>query len=427
MTATVRSANSVGTPLGHVFSRRRVLQGGGLAVTALAAAACGGRGGGAAGSGDEVSSLTILDYYADDPDNGIFQATLEAAAQQVGVTIEREAVHGTSLIQKVLQMSSSRTLPDLLMLDNPDLQQIAATGALTPLSDLGFSAEGFIDGFVGAGTYEGSLYGMGPCANTLGLYYNQELLDRAGLEVPTTWEELQAAAKTLTGNDRYGIAFCAKASYEGAWQFLPFFWSAGADETDIATEEAAQALQFWVDLLADGSASQSVLNWTQTEVGEQFTSGKAAMVIDGPWLTTTFEESDVDWAVTQIPTPEAGGTVVAPLGGELWTIPQTGDEPRQRKAMELLQVLLGEDTLLELNTSRYTIPTRESVDEAYLSGLPEMESLVNSVNNGRSRTAQLGEAWPKTAEALYNAVQAALTGQAKPLEALQTAKADYVD
>lgn len=55
-----------------------------------------------------------------------------------------------------------------------------------------------------------------------------------------------------------------------------------------------------------------------------------------------------------------------------------------------------------------------------------MESLVTSVNNGRSRTAKLGEAWPKTAEALYNAVQSALTGQAEPLEALTTAKADLI-
>lgn len=407
------------------IARRRLLQGTALALAAVPLAACGGGGGAKSGSGD-ATTLKILDYYADDPDNGIFAEALEAAAKKVGVTIEREAVHGTSLIQKVLQMSSSRTLPDLLMLDNPDLQQIAATGALTPLGDLGFKAEGFIEGFVGAGTYEGELYGMGPCANTLGLYYNKDLLDAAGVAVPATWDELKAAAKTLTSGDTYGIAFCAKASYEGSWQFLPFFWSAGADETDIATPEAASALQLWVDLVRDGSASESVLNWSQTEVGEQFTSAKAAMVIDGPWLTTTFDKSDVNWAVAQIPVPAAGDTAVAPLGGELWTIPQTGDQAKQAKAMELLQALLDDDTVLELNTTRFTIPTKEAVDAAYVEALPQMESLVTAVNNGRSRTAQLGEAWPKTAEALYNAIQSALTGKEEPLAALETAKSDFL-
>ncbi|MCI7456131.1 sugar ABC transporter substrate-binding protein [Actinomyces urogenitalis] len=407
------------------IARRRLLYGTALALAAVPLAACGGGGGAKSGSGD-ATTLKILDYYADDPDNGIFAEALEAAAKKVGVTIEREAVHGTSLIQKVLQMSSSRTLPDLLMLDNPDLQQIAATGALTPLGDLGFKAEGFIEGFVGAGTYEGELYGMGPCANTLGLYYNKDLLDAAGVAVPATWDGLKAAAKTLTSGDTYGIAFCAKASYEGSWQFLPFFWSAGADETDIATPEAASALQLWVDLVRDGSASESVLNWSQTEVGEQFTSAKAAMVIDGPWLTTTFDKSDVNWAVAQIPVPAAGDTAVAPLGGELWTIPQTGDQAKQAKAMELLQALLDDDTVLELNTTRFTIPTKEAVDAAYIEALPQMESLVTAVNNGRSRTAQLGEAWPKTAEALYNAIQSALTGKEEPLAALETAKSDFL-
>mgnify|MGYP000932567770 CR=1 FL=1 len=349
----------------QLINRRRLLQGAALAAAAVPLAACGGS------SGD--APLKILDYYADDPDNGIYQKALEAAAQKIGVTIEREAVHGTGLIQKVLQMSSSRTLPDVLMLDNPDLQQIAATGALTPLSSLGFDSQGFIDGFVGAGTYDGELYGMEPCANTLGLYYNQDVLSAAGVTVPTTWEELKTAAAALTSGGSYGIAFCAKASYEGSWQFLPFFWSAGADETDIATPQAAAALQLWVDLVKSGSASQSVLNWSQTEVGEQFTSGRAAMVVDGPWLTTTFDESDVNWAVAQIPVPEAGRPAVAPLGGELWTVPQTGDKDRQGKAMELIKVLLGDDTMLSLNTTRYTIPTKESVDAPYLAALPQME------------------------------------------------------
>ncbi|MDO4242915.1 MAG: sugar ABC transporter substrate-binding protein [Actinomyces sp.] len=415
MTPTIPTTHSM-------LARRRVLQATALTALSLPLAACGSSG----GSSGEVTSLTVLDYYADEPDKTVFQEALDAAAKKVGVTITRESVAGTSLIQKVLQMSSSKTLPDLLMIDNPDLQQIAATGALAPLSTFGITTEGFIDGFVGAGTYEDELYGMGPCANTLGLYYNKDLLDAAGVTVPTTWDELKATAKALTKDDVYGVAFCAKASYEGSWQFLPFFWSAGADETDIATPEAASALQLWVDLVNEGSASQSVLNWGQGDLGEQFTSGKAAMVVNGPWMTTTFNESGINWAVAEIPVPTAGATAVSPLGGELWTVPQTGDEARQKKAAELLSVLLGEDSILDLNTTRFTIPTREAVDADYLAELPDMEPLVTAVNNGRARTAKLGEAWPKTAEALYNAMQSALTGKAAPLEALQTAKADFV-
>ena len=62
---------------------------------------------------------------------------MDTCAKQLAITIKREAVPGPTLIQKVLQQASSKTLPDVLMLDNPDIQQIAETGALAPLGDFG--------------------------------------------------------------------------------------------------------------------------------------------------------------------------------------------------------------------------------------------------------------------------------------------------
>lgn len=70
------------------IARRRLLQGTALALAAVPLAACGGGGGTKSSSGD-VTTLKILDYDADDPDNGIFAEALEAAAKKVGVTIER--------------------------------------------------------------------------------------------------------------------------------------------------------------------------------------------------------------------------------------------------------------------------------------------------------------------------------------------------
>ena len=121
----------------------------------LALSACGGSSGGgstassgggassSSGGGGATTTLRVLDYYNNDPGKTVWQKTLEGCASQTGVKISREAVPGATLIQKVLQQASSRTLPDLLMLDNPDLQQIAATGALAPLDQFGISAVGF--------------------------------------------------------------------------------------------------------------------------------------------------------------------------------------------------------------------------------------------------------------------------------------------
>ncbi len=88
---------------------------------------------------------------------------------------------GDTLIPKVLQQASSKTLPDVLMLDNPDVQQIAATGALAPLNDLGLNADGVIQGMVDATSYQGKLYGLAPVTNTIAMFYNKDMLAEAGV------------------------------------------------------------------------------------------------------------------------------------------------------------------------------------------------------------------------------------------------------
>jgi multiple sugar transport system substrate-binding protein len=386
----------------------------------LAAAACGG--GGSDDSGDS-GTLRVLDYYNNEPDKTVYQQALEKCGQQNGVTIERETVPGANLIAKVLQQSSSRTLPDVLMIDNPDLQQIAATGALAPVTDFGLSADGYAKGVVDASTYQGKLFGLQPVTNTIGLFYNKDLLAEAGVQPPTTWAELRTAAKTLTKGDRYGVAFSAPANYEGTWQFLPFMWSNGGDEKNIATPQVAQALQLWVDLLGDKSASRSVLNWTQADVNDQFKAGKAAMMVNGPWQFPVLnEDTKLHYDVVPIPAPQAGGTVVAPLGGETWTIPQTGSKDRQAKAAKVIGCLNADDSQLSLGKLRQTVPTKTALGEQFVAANPSMKAFTTAVQTARARTGELGADWPKAATKIYTGVQTALTGGAAPQQALQQAQ-----
>src|SRR3954452_7793483 len=146
----------------------------GAALASLTFAGCA-PSGGSSGSSGGAKALTIEDYYQA-PYNPIY----EKCAKQVGnpkLTITHVA--GAGLIAKVLQQASSRTLPDVLMLDNPDIQQIAATGALNPLDDYGINADGYAAGPVAAATYDGKLYGLQPGANTLAIFYNKDILDKA--------------------------------------------------------------------------------------------------------------------------------------------------------------------------------------------------------------------------------------------------------
>jgi multiple sugar transport system substrate-binding protein len=375
------------------------------------------------GSSAEVKSLRVLDYYNNEPDKSVYTKLLDACGQKNGVTIDREAVPGADLIAKILQQASSRTLPDVLMIDNPELQQIAATGALTPLSDYGLSAEGYAKGVIDASTYKGKLYGLQPITNTIALFYNKDILAKAGVTPPTTWEELRTAAKKLTSGKRYGVAFSAPANYEGTWQFLPFMWSNGGDEKNIATPEVAAALQLWVDLVKDGSASKSVVTWTQADVNDQFKAGNAAMMVNGPWQFPVLNAVPaLHYEVVPIPAPKAGQPVVAPLGGETWTVPNTGNKARQTIAAKIVQCLNSDENQLLLGTQRQTVPTKTALQDKFAADQPSMKAFTTMVKTARARTGELGADWPKAATKIYTGVQSALADGVSPLEALQKAQ-----
>jgi multiple sugar transport system substrate-binding protein len=391
---------------------------------ALPLAACSSGGStSSSGSSAAVTTLSVVDYYNNEPDNGFYQKALDACGQANGITIQRQAIPGASLIAKVLQMSSSRTLPDVLMLDNPDLQQIASTGALTPLSDYGLSADGYIKGVVDASTYEGKLYGLQPVTNSIGLFYNTDLLSAAGVKPPTTWDELKAAAQKLTKGDQYGIAFAAPANYEGTWQFLPFMWSNGGDEKDIATPQTAAALQLWVDLVNSGSASKSVVTWTQADVNDQFAAGKAAMMINGPWqLPVLNKKAGLHFGILPTPAPKAGDTVISPLGGETWTVPNTGDKAKEAAAAKIVACLNSDQSQMTLAAERQTVPTKTALASSFDAAQPSMKGFTAIVQTARARTGELGVNWPAAATKIYTAVQSSLAGGVPPLTALQQAQ-----
>ena len=141
-----------------------------------------------------------------------------------------------------------------------------------------------------------------PGANTIAIFYNKDILEKAGVQPPKTWDELKSH---LQAADRrqgmYGFAFNATNDYEGSWQFLPPMWTNGGDETDLTTPQVAEALQLWKDLVDDGSASKSVVNWSQGDVNDQFVAGKAAMMLNGPWNIPSLKKAKVNFGVVTFP------------------------------------------------------------------------------------------------------------------------------
>jgi multiple sugar transport system substrate-binding protein len=408
---------------------RRALALAGTAALLATASACSSSGssGASAGSSPGGSSaaitLTAMDYFTSEPAHSAVGDILNSCAASAGVKIVHESVANPQLMPKVLQELSSHTLPDLLMLDNPNLQQIAQTGALTPLDTAGVNLDGYYPSILAAGSYQGKVYGLAPGVNSIALIYNKSMLAAAGISSPpATWAELTADASKLTTSQHEGFALSADNDGEGAWQYLPFFWSNGADFTSLDSAAAVQSLQLLTGMVSDGSMSKSVVNWAQSDVNDQFIAGKVAMMVNGPWQFPLLNAAtSLHYGVAPIPVPAAGDTLKVPLGGEVWTVPVTSTATEQAAGKVLACMNSSANQLSYAKQVGY-VPSLESAATQLAASDPSMGPFVTEVATALSRTAEVGTKYPAIATAIETAEQSALTGASSAQKALATAQ-----
>jgi multiple sugar transport system substrate-binding protein len=404
-------------------SRRRalaVVSAASVVLAALAGCSSSSSGSGSGGSGQ--ITLTEMDYYGSAPQNSQIQGVLTQCGNQVGVKVVHQEVPRAQLVPKLLQDAAARTLPDLMLVDNPDLQQLASTGGLVSLSANGLSTTGLYPSIVSAGQYQGQTYGIAPGVNDLALYYNKDLFTKAGLTPPATWAELTADAKTLTSGSVKGIAFSAAATEEGSFQFEPFFWSAGADLKSLDSAQAVQALTLWQTLVQGGYASKSVVNWSQADVEAQFQAGNAAMMVNGPWQLPLLDAAKgLNFGVIPIPVPAIGQPAVSPLGGEVWAVGHS-DSDREAQAVAVVKCLLTPSISSEWSKDAGYIPSNQASAAALATSDPQLAPFIAEVGTAKARTAELGTQYPKVSTALWTAIQQALAGGTSPQSALSQAQ-----
>ena len=111
------------------------------------------------------------------------------------------------LSKSLVQGGVGGSVPDLAICDNVDNQNFAALGLLTDItSDVADMKDDFYEGPWNSGTLDGKNYGLPLNSNNLSLFYNKDMLDKAGLQPPTTWDELTAVSQALSTAGVTGLA-----------------------------------------------------------------------------------------------------------------------------------------------------------------------------------------------------------------------------
>ncbi|HEX2144324.1 MAG TPA: extracellular solute-binding protein [Glycomyces sp.] len=403
-----------------------------LARSAAAAAACAALAFAAACSGggsedQDADTYTWWDPYPQHAEGSDWANRVAACGDAAGVTIERTASDTTALTNQTLLAAQEGTSPDIVLLDNPAVSTLADTGMLTTVDELGLDVSGIDENLLAAGVVDESTYGIPVGANTLALYYNADILEAAGVDPAsvTDWASLTAALSQVTGNGAKGITFAGIGTEEGSFQFLPWFWGAGADLKDLDSPEAVAALELWTGWLDEGYAPDSVITNSQNTTWEEFLTGEYAFAVNGTWQVNSAAEAGFATGVVPLPA-QGGGTAPAPTGGEFIVAPVQSDPERYDITRQIAECMTTTEGFVETATTfAYYIPPTAEAQEALLEAQPELQPWVDAVRGAKGRTSDnLGTDYPKISEAMWTAVQNALSGSATPAEALAQAQAD---
>jgi multiple sugar transport system substrate-binding protein len=150
------------------------------------------------------------------------------------------------------------------------------------------------------------------------------------------------------------------------------------------------------------------------------------MIIDGPWIFPELNAAgwkyNQQYGIAQIPVRQAGQKVITPLGGETMDIGAGGSTAQQKAAWQWIQGMQQPATMTHVTSQMYYLPTKPAVVSQYLKGGPEYTVFAQEIQTARPRTTEYGANYPKVSQAIWTAIQAAITGTASVNSALQTAQ-----
>lgn len=318
------------------------------------------------------------------------------------------------------------TPPDCVLVDNPDFAAYIAMGAFEALddriADWEYGKDDFYPGPWASATWEGKQYGIPFETNTLVLFYNVDMFEKAGLDPdkpPTTWEELNQYAEKLTKDGVYGLSVCAVASEEGTFQWLPFLQQSGGNVFNLDSPEAVEALQLWVDWVENGYVSKEILNMDQwSGVRPQFQNENAAMMVNGPWCIVPIrnEVPNLNWRLAVLP-----GRVkqASAMGGV--NIGIVKGAKNADAAWQYIKWLYRPEAIAEFWQKFGTLPLMPEIAESapYWKGDPVYDVLLEQMKYAAPRGPH--PKWPEISTAIYTAMQEALTGVKTSEQALADA------
>ena len=244
-------------------------------------------------------------------------------------------------------------LPDVLTVDGPNISAYAANGIIQPLADLTEEEEGaYLPSIIEQGTVNDDLYALGVMESSVGFYYNKDIIEEAGIEIPDadhpwTWSEFLDILEDLKPlmDEKEDMTFPVGES--SIYYYAPFVWSGGGElvsddglEVDgyFNSETTAAAMDYFRTIVENGYMSEAPID-------HLFESGRAAFKFDGAWEVNTVYTSYPDLNLGVAPyvvSDDWDGSTYTPTGS--WAFAASSETEDIGAATELVKWMSGVDS-----------------------------------------------------------------------------------
>lgn len=302
-------------------------------------------------AGGEAAGETLTLWLAGDTDTPVEleEWLVTSFEEETGATLDVQRIPWGELLQRANQaLPDPDNTPDVIEMGNTQVPTYTSVGAfedLTPLlSDLGdIGPEGFIE----AGTYEDTVYAVPYYWGSRYIFFDKAAFADAGLEVPTTLDELSTAAIALReagGDDFAGLWLPGQDWRNGiSWLF--------AHGGDIATLDGDQ----WVGALSTPESIAGLTQWQELYQGAStapqdgkdaepwvpFNNGEAAMFMAPSWARWSVDEAKAeDLGALALPGVDGG---VAPVFAGGSNIAISAQSQHKDLAADLMRLIFSDD------------------------------------------------------------------------------------
>lgn len=218
--------------------------------------------------------------------------------------------------KKLALALTEKEMPDLVIADQSNMQAYIRKGLLEDITSyVRYSQreDEYFASALGSVKSQERYYGMPFCSSTAALFYNKEVLEKAGIEAPENFHELVLAAKVLSEGDTYGFGMPAASGGQSASSVLPWVISTGDSKDVLECDETKNFFGVIRELIQSSSMPKECINWSNNDVARSFLAGEIAMMENSMDVLPLLEKGNISTGVVKLPTGGGGNSMA---GGE---------------------------------------------------------------------------------------------------------------